>query len=88
MAVEFDPCFGGRKGPGNLDGSVVALGLPGECLAFKLLLGRDAAVQALAHEDREFDFSHVEPAAMLGGKVKVELIFELMRSWCGEMFIK
>ena len=88
MTTEFAAGFGGCKGPSNLDSSLVTLGLPSQRLVRKYLLGRDAAVKALAHKDGKFNFGHVEPTAMLGGEVKVELVLELMGALCWEMFIK
>ena len=88
VTTEFDSCCGGGKGPSNLNGGLVTLGLPGKSLSRQFLLGRDAAVQTLADQHGEFDFGHVEPTAVLGGKVKVELVLELMRPLCREMFIK
>jgi hypothetical protein len=51
-----------------------------------------APIQALAGEDTDFDFSHVQPAGVLGGVVKLDTpeqapcggyVRALLRSSCG-----
>src|SRR5215203_2219293 len=45
----------------------IALASPGGGLALKTPAVVDAAVQALAAQDPDFDLGHVQPAGMLGG---------------------
>ncbi len=88
MAVELDACLCGRESPVNLNGRLIAFVLPSEGLMFKRLQGGDTAVKALAYQDREFDFGHVEPTAVLGSKVEPQLLLEFMGALCGEMLIE
>ena len=58
-----------------VDGGVllVAGGLPGRDLGHQGVAVTDAAAQALAGEQRELQFRHVEPTAVDRGVVKLQL---------------
>ena len=51
-------------------------GVAGELPGVDLVLQRprigDAAIQALAREDADLDFGHVQPAGVLGGVVELD----------------
>jgi hypothetical protein len=85
MSLEFQPRFWRCEGPGNLHSGIVAFVLPSEHLPFEFFAGGNAAVQTLANQNGKFDFRHIEPTAMLGGKVKLKGILELMGTFRGEM---
>ena len=63
-----------------LDGfaSDVALGLPCVDFALQKLRAGDAAIQALAAEDADLDFRHVQPARVLGRVVKAHATQQLV----------
>ena len=88
MTFEFGASFGGGERPGDSNGSGIAFVGPGFGLGRKPGLVGDAAVERLADQDGKLDFGHIKPTAMLGGKVKLKLIFELMSTCCGQMLIK
>ena len=52
---------------------------PGLDLAFELGHIRNTAVQALAGQDRQLQFRHIEPAAMLGREAPLETLNETPR---------
>ena len=68
-------------GAGVVDGELpadggsllVARGLPGGDLGGERVAVADAAVEALAGEQRELELGHVQPAAVDRGVVEVEL---------------
>nr|WP_041946197.1 hypothetical protein [Variovorax paradoxus] len=70
MTTELVICILSSELP--LDGSAqrVSICLPGIDFASQELLAGEVAVQALAREDADLDFCHVEPTCVLGRVVK------------------
>lgn len=64
--LEFDARIGGGEASVDACGSRVARVLPSSHRAGKSRLTFQAFVQALAGEDRAFDFGHVQPATRFG----------------------
>lgn len=73
-AFEFGAGVAGGELPVDFGLKFVALGLPGVDFAGEFVLVVDAAVEALAGEDVEFDFGDVQPAAVLGGVDELEAV--------------
>ncbi len=65
-AFQLDAGIGGCKAPGGLGVVSVAPVKPSRDLAYELGHIGDAAVQALARQDRQLRFRHIEPTAVLG----------------------
>ena len=57
----------------------VSMVSPGGDFSFQGLLVRDAAAEALAGQDAEFGFGHVEPASMFGRVVPFEPLCQTAR---------
>src|SRR5215471_2126840 len=72
--VELDASVVGGESPVDGTDGGVAGGDPGRDLLFEDLTVRQAAVEALAGQDAQFDLGHVQPAAVLGGVVQLELV--------------
>ena len=73
-AFEFDPCVVGGELPVDLGLYPVSGRLPGGDFGAQGVDGVDAAVQALADHDVEFDLGDIQPTAVLGGKDKLEAV--------------
>ena len=73
-SLEFDPSIGGGEAPVNGGPLDIAIMHPGGDLIDEGGFVRNAAVQALAGQDAEFRFGHVEPASMLGRVVDFQLV--------------
>ena len=65
QVLEFGPCVFGSKLPIDPGLFAVALVLPSGGLVDQRLLVGDPAGKALAGEDVQFDFRHIEPTAVL-----------------------
>jgi len=66
-AFELNASVSSGETPVDSRSRSVAAVLPSCDLLRQALFVRDASVQALSMQDTEFDFSHIEPTAMLGG---------------------
>ena len=66
MSVEFDAGFGQRTLPVDGGAGGVALRHAGGHVGGEFFQGRNALVQALAGDCREFELDHVEPGGILG----------------------
>lgn len=64
-AFELDSGVGGGELPNDFGFGFVALLLPGGDFVLEFFAVGDAAVEALAAEDAQFDFRHVEPVSVL-----------------------
>src|ERR1051326_9055052 len=71
--AELDPGISGGELPVDRPGGGVSVGLPGRNLLPKQGSVRDAAVQALAAQDAEFELGDVEPTAVGGRGVQLQL---------------
>src|SRR6185369_6137063 len=77
-----------RKLPVNRGSGCIASCLYGGQFPLEGSFGGDAPVQALAGEDTEFDFGHVEPTPMLGCIVKLQLLPNAVRLCRGKGLIE
>src|ERR1700689_1717762 len=66
----------------------IAMAPPSSDLSFEGLLVGDAAAQALAGQNAEFGFGHVEPTSMFGRVVPFEPLYETARFVGGESRIE
>jgi hypothetical protein len=72
--MQLDTRVCGGKAPANAGLGVIAVGLPGCDLAFEDFAVGDAAVQALPAQGAQLDLGDVEPRAMLGRVVDLQLV--------------
>ncbi len=72
--LELDPRVSGGEAPVYGAPHRVAPLLPGGCLAAKRRPVGDAPIQALPREHGEFDLGHVQPRAVLGCVVDLQLL--------------
>ena len=70
--LQLDAGIGGGEAPICLGLVLVPAGLPGRNFPDERFFIRDAAVQALARQDAQFGFRHIEPTPVLGGVVPFE----------------
>ena len=63
---------------------LVSMGLPSGDLSFEGWLVGNAAIQALAGQDGEFGFGHVEPASVFGRVMPLETLGEAASFLGGE----
>ena len=73
-ASHLGPSFVGREHPVDAGAASVALGLPSIDFADETLAGFDALVEALALENADLDFDHVEPAGVLWRVMELDLL--------------
>jgi len=66
-SAELDPSIIGGEAPADLDVLEVAFRCPSGRVLTQWPEVRDATVQTLAAEHRQFDLGHVQPRAVLGG---------------------
>ena len=76
--LQLHPCRCRRELPVNRGLSGIAGGLHCGQLTFQRSFGSDAPLQALASKDAQFDLGHVEPTAMLGGVMELQLLPQAM----------
>ena len=76
QALEFDACQVGAELPVDLRLALVTLGLPRRDFSAQGLRVGNPTIQTLAGENGEFTLRHVEPTAMFGGVVKLQLAGE------------
>src|SRR5271156_3372881 len=74
--LEFDAGVVGRELPIGFGVMLVSMGLPSGDLSFEGWLVGNAAIQALAGQDGEFGFGHVEPASVFGRVMPLETLGE------------
>src|SRR6266496_4147045 len=72
--LELDAGVGGREAPVDPSVGGVAGGLPGGDLAFQRRAVAQPAVQALLGEHAQLDLGHVQPAAVLGPVLDLQLV--------------
>src|SRR5271169_6492395 len=63
---------------------LIAMVLPSGDLSLEGRLVWNSATEALARQDAEFGFGHVEPASVFGGVVPFEPFGEAARFWRGK----
>src|SRR5271165_5881291 len=73
-----------RDGAVGLCVMLVAIVLPSGDLSLEGVLVWNSATEALARQDAEFGFGHVEPASMFGGVAPLEPLGEAARFGGGE----
>ena len=73
QSLELEACRVGTELPVDLRLVMVTLGLPSRDFSTQGLNLGNPAIQTLAGQDGEFTFSHIEPTAMFGGVVKLQL---------------
>ena len=71
-AAYFGAGLIGCEHPFDASGGGIALSFPGSNFGFDLCLCGDPPVQALAAQDSDLDFNHVEPAGVLGDIVELQ----------------
>src|SRR4029450_2060888 len=86
--MQLHSCLRGRKLPVNGRPGGIAGSFRGGQFPFQHCCGGDAPVQALPSQDTEFDLSHVEPTAMLGRIVKLQLLANAVRFRRGKSLIE
>lgn len=79
---EFDPSGFGCEAPVGLGMMLVAMFDPGCDLASEHFLVGDAAIKALAGEDRQFRLCQIEPGPMLGRIHPFKSLNEAASLWC------
>src|SRR5215204_470209 len=72
-------CMVDAEAPRDADSGAIAPRHPGRDLLHQDRLGRNAAIQTLARQDRPFEFGDVEPGAMGGGEVPLEALQDAAR---------
>jgi len=77
-APKFDPGVLRRKLPGDFCVSVVTMALPCRDGCGGLGQAVHAPVQALANQNVQFDFGHVEPTAVLRGVDELEAVPKML----------
>ena len=76
--------FIGCEHPFDASGGGIALSFPGSNFGFDLCLRGDPPLQALAAQDSDLDFNHVEPAGVLGDIVELQPAQNPARFVCRE----
>jgi hypothetical protein len=87
-ALELDAGVVGCEAPVDLGAESVSLPLVGSDLLLEGLDVRYPTVEALAAEHREFDLGDVEPTAVLGSQVDLELVAEALGLGGWEGFVE
>jgi hypothetical protein len=72
--VQLDTRICCGKAPANAGLGVISAGLPGFDLAFEDVGVGDPAVEALSAQGAQLDFGDVQPRAMLGRVVDLQLV--------------
>jgi len=85
---KFDASILGSEAPVDRVGVVVAMSFPRRNFASHLVDFGDATVKALAFEGTEFDFSDVEPTAMLGRVMDFKTLSQSPGLWRWEGVVK
>jgi hypothetical protein len=70
--LQLAPRIFGRKAPFDLGAGGIARFFPLLDFSRERLFLSDAPVQALATQDAQLDFRHIQPTAMLGRVVKLQ----------------
>src|SRR5947209_4192364 len=86
--LELDASIGRRKAPIDLDFFGIACLLPSLDLAFELCWIADPLVQGVCREHGEFDLRHVQPTAVFGSIMNLQLLTEALRFLWGKHLIE
>src|SRR6476646_12243257 len=88
QALQFDACVGSGELPVCLGVVLVAVLLPGGDFLDQRLLVGDPPIEALARQDTEFRFGHIQPTAVLGRVMPFEPLDETACLGGGEGLIE
>ena len=87
-ALELDSRVVDGELPIDLASDAITPCLPSLDGSHKRLLIGNAPIKALARKHAQFDFGHVEPAAVLGSVVNLEFFGKTSRQFRGESFVE